>query len=85
MKREIDPISWFGTREIKGPIPKHFVKATTMVREESYMWVVKKLSGRFGTSSDIEDMRTIMGDLNYIFFEDPKEATIYELRWSGGN
>ena len=42
MKREIDPQSWFGTREIKGPVPKHFVKTSTEVSEESYIWIIKK-------------------------------------------
>lgn len=84
MIRDIDPLSWFGTREIKGTIPKHFVKSNTLLHEESYLWVVKKLAGRFGTSLDLSDISTI--DCNtYVFFEDPKEATIYELRWSGGN
>lgn len=83
MKREIDPLSWFGTREIKGPIPRHFIKATTQITDESYMWIIKKLAGRFGTSVDLTD--TIFLGNNYVYFEDPKEATIYELRWSGGN
>jgi hypothetical protein len=82
MKREIDPQSWFGTREIKGGIPKHFVKATTSMSEESYLWVVKKLYGRFGTSMDLSNL---MLDIHYIYFEDPKEAMIYELRWAGSN
>jgi hypothetical protein len=83
MKREIDPLSWFSTREIIGPIPKHFVKTSTELTEESYMWVVKKLAGRFGTSTDLNDV-TFLGN-NYIYFEDPKEAMIYELRWAGSN
>jgi hypothetical protein len=85
MKREIDPQSWFGTREVKGGIPKHFVRATTGMSEESYLWVVKKLYGRFGTSSiEISNFSTFSID-TYIYFEDPKEAMIYELRWSGSN
>jgi len=84
MKREIDPLSWFGTREVKTTIPKHFTKSSTPMSEESYIWVVKKLAGRFGTSVDISNISSIIDD-NYFYFEDPKEAMIYELRWSGGN
>jgi len=85
MKREIDPQSWFGIREIKGPVPKHFVKTSTCMFEESYLWVVKKLYGRFGTNSiEINNFSTF-GTHTYIYFEDPKEAMIYELRWSGSN
>ena len=82
MIREIDPQSWFGTREIIGTIPKHFTKSTTPMTEESYIWVVKKLAGRFGTAIDVSSSYI---DDNYIYFEDPKETMIYELRWSGGN
>jgi hypothetical protein len=84
MKREIDPQSWFGIREIKSNIPKHFIKSNTPMSEESYIWVVKKLAGRFGTSTDASNLLSIIDDA-YVYFEDPKEAMIYELRWSGGN
>jgi hypothetical protein len=85
MKKEIDPQSWFGTRQVKGGIPKHFVKATTTMSEESYLWVVKKLHGRFGTSSIETNNFSTFGINTYIYFEDPKETMIYELRWSGSN
>ena len=87
MKREIDPQSWFGTREITGIIPPHFIKSNTPISDESYNWVVKKLAGRFGSSIDITDISSVSGFMenSYLYFEDPKEAMIYELRWSGGN
>lgn len=82
MKREIDPQSWFGTREVKSSLPKHFIKASTAITEESYQWVIKKLAGRFITIGDVTESFL---DKSYVYFEDPKEAMIYELRWSGGN
>lgn len=84
MNREINPQLWFGTREITESIPKHFIRATTPMSEESYIWVVKKLVGRFGTSIDISKIASFI-DETYVYFEDPKEAMIYELRWSGSN
>ena len=87
MNKEIDPQSWFGTREVKGGIPKHFVRATTSMSDESYLWVVKKLLGRFSISSIEVGSSNFsnFGLYTYIYFEDPKEAMIYELRWSGSN
>lgn len=85
MNREIDPQSWFGVREIKNIIPKHFTKSSTSMTEESYLWVVKKLAGRFGTSIDMSTVSSFNDGDTYVYFEDPKEAMIYELRWSGGN
>jgi len=75
MNRDINPQIWFSTRELKKP-PKHFLKSTTSVSDDAYVWVLSKLQGRFATD---------LGDSfdNDIYFEDPKELMIYELRWSG--
>lgn len=75
--KEINPIVWFSKREL-GNIPRHFAKAQTPKTEESYIWVLTKLQGRFGVSSD-----ELFTTSQYFFFEDPAEAMIYELRWSG--
>jgi folate-dependent tRNA-U54 methylase TrmFO/GidA len=81
--RDIDPLVWFGTRELK-VIPKHFIRATTPATSESIMWVITKLTGRYSVGS-YETIAMVLGaNLNqYIFFEDPAEAMIYELRWAG--
>lgn len=34
-------------------------------------------------NTDSEDPLAIFIDTYHIYFEDPKEATLYELRWSG--
>lgn len=86
MKREIDPQRYFGNREIRGTIPKHFIRSHTYLTDEAYVWVVKKLSGRFSVSvGDISPSNFSFDSTNNIYFEDPKEAMIYELRWSGSN
>lgn len=85
MNRETDPQKYFGTREIKGVIPKHFVKCQTNMSNESYVWVVKKFVGRFGVSIDLNPSYLSFDSNHKIYFEDPKEAMIYELRWSGSN
>jgi hypothetical protein len=79
----ISPAKWFGTRELSN-VPPHFVQSSTPLTEKSKLWVVSKLQGRFATASIAEESDTLIPLPNdYIFFEDPAEAMIYELRWSG--
>jgi len=75
MNRDINPQIWFSDRKLKS-IPKHFLKSNTPASDEACVWVLSKLQGRFATD---------LGDSfdNDIYFEDPKELMIYELRWSG--
>jgi len=83
--RDISPLVWFGKRQVN-PIPKHFVRATTPGTEGAYEWVQCKLTGRFGimTGADIDDGLVLSTGLTEIFyFEDPADAMMYELRWSG--
>jgi hypothetical protein len=84
INKELNPYAWFGVREVTPNIPRHFVKAHTPVTTESKQWVLTSLHGRYG----VTDQNTLDGSLDwktYIFFEDPSEAMIYELRWSGNN
>lgn len=83
--REMDPLVWFGTRLVS-QIPRHFVRSSTPVTPEAEQWVLTKLKGRYGTG--VVDTSTanmvVSAEWNtYVFFEDPAEATFYELRWSG--
>jgi len=80
---KINPIIWYGTRELD-TVPPHFIKASTKITDESYFWVKTVLTGRFSVhTSAISSLESIF-DLNaYIFFEDPKEVMLYELRWAG--
>jgi len=78
---EIDPIVWFSNRQVDYP-PPHFVTATTVLTEDSKQWVLNKLRGRFAITLNTGDFFTMIDTLGNISFEDPSEATLYELRWS---
>ena len=81
--REVNPIVWFGERELTH-VPPHFTKAVTSVTQESLMWVSSKLIGRYAMTTHTDlDSGFIFESHTYIYFEDPAEAMIYELRWSG--
>lgn len=77
----IDPIIWFAERELSYP-PAHFVRASTPLTEESKQWVLDNLRGRFAVLVDTADFFLSLDSLGSISFEDPKEATIFELKWS---
>lgn len=76
----IDPYIWFGKREVNF-CPKHFILTTTPLTMNSKQWVLDNLRGRF---SIIQSNQLFLIDyyLGNIAFEDPKDATFYELKWS---
>ena len=87
---EVDPFTWFSNRELDHT-PKHFVVSNTPFTEESKLWVMNTLKGRFSTvywvqDTDELDSISILLSLDSLFgrpaFEDPKEAVLYELTWS---
>lgn len=79
---EINPITWFAERELSYP-PAHFVTATTHVTIESKQWVQDYLIGRYSIIPGVSDWVSVNDDtIGVISFEDPKEATIFELKWS---
>lgn len=87
--RDFNPSLWYGTRKLK-IVPKHFVKAPTLLTNESKQWVEDKLIGRYATVLSTVDMphdilTIISTNLEVVYFEDPKELTIYELYWAGRN
>lgn len=81
---EIDPITWFSQRELNYK-PRHFILTKTPITTESKKWIYNKLRGRFVivtldyTQNDSFDDFDLGG---YPAFEDPAEATFYELTWS---
>ena len=81
----IDPITWFSERELQYT-PAHFVVTKNPLNGESRQWILDKLSGRFSvvyesrTNDDLDFLLSIPH--GYPAFEDPKEAIMYELRWS---
>lgn len=88
MMVEINPLIWFGKREVS-PTPKHFIKAPTPLSPTSKLWVMTKIKGRYSIShyynDNEENFLSLLPDTSkeYIFFEDPKEVMLYELRWAG--
>lgn len=80
---EINPVAWFGQRELSF-VPKHFTKAPTPLNNQSLFWVRTKLSGRYSFQNNY-DNSIIFQESLVIYFEDPLEVTMYELRWSGTN
>ena len=86
MIREFNPQLWFGKRQLNN-LPPHFIKATTEPTPESLLWVKTKLSGRYtileNSSSNVVSAMTLVDFHSSIYFEDPKDVMLYELRWSG--
>lgn len=77
----VNPLLWYSTRELKSPAP-HFVKCSTPINDNSLQWVYTKLQGRF-SKEDSSDSDDFFVTTQFISFEDPAEAMLYELRWSG--
>jgi hypothetical protein len=78
----VNPAKWFGTRELS-LVPPHFVKANTPLTEKSKLWVISRLEGRYALVAMTDDDDLLPLPYEYIFFENPAEASMYELRWSG--
>lgn len=85
--KEINPTTWYSDRELSFT-PTHFVVATTPVTIESKLWILDNLQGRFSVMSVIEhdnlfhSIVTLQSMDGVPAFEDPKEAMLYELKWS---
>ena len=80
---DINPLVWYSNLEID-TIPPHFVKSSTSVTEDNYFWVKTKITGRYTISAvPINDVDMIFDLRPYVFFENPSDAMLYELRWSG--
>jgi hypothetical protein len=77
---EIDPYIWFADRELNFS-PKHFILSSTPLTIESKQWILDNLKGRFCIVKT-NDFFLIDYYLGNIAFEDPKDATFYELKWS---
>lgn len=77
----MNPLLWFGERRLD-KVPPHFVKCDTPVNDKIEFWVLTKTYGRYCIISVSND-DSIFSDKEIIYFEDPKEAMLYELRWAG--
>ena len=72
--------TWFMQRELQF-CPKHFIKCNAFLTQEAKFWVYENLKGRFYTK-DLLVLSLVSDQEQEIYFEDPQEATLYELRWS---
>ena len=72
---DINLHTWFMDRELDF-VPPHFVVSKTPLTEDSKLWILEKLIGRFS----IVGTEGFFGSLSPAF-EDPKEAVFYELTW----
>lgn len=82
--RDFNPQLWFANREMDH-VPTHFIKCPTPITYDRLEWVKTNLTGRYAILSVNVWMTslTIIEETKTIHFEDPKEATFYELRWAG--
>jgi hypothetical protein len=80
--REVNPQVWYGERKLSY-VPPHFVKATTSLTNEALNWVNAILVGRYTVSTYTDTENYFIETYSYIYFEDPAEAMMYELRWAG--
>ena len=80
---ELNTSTWYTERELSY-CPKHFVKASTALSQDRYIWIQEKLHGRYYVAKNLaNDLESILSDRNdFPFFEDPQEAVYYELVWS---
>jgi hypothetical protein len=78
----MNPYKWFAEREVEH-LPPHFVKCETELTDDSLLWVITKLSGRYAIIKQTDLAIFVLGSADIIYFEDPSEAMVYELRWSG--
>lgn len=76
--------NWFSKRELSH-VPPHFTKCSTPLTGDAPMiWIMSKLSGRYATTVGSSAVSSfILDQQTDIYFEDPAEAMLYELRWSG--
>jgi hypothetical protein len=77
---DIDVLSWYIDRELPF-VPKHFVRAPSPVSEDALFWVKTKLRGRYALKTIFTDL-IVFTNCQAIYFEDPAECTMYELKWS---
>ena len=74
---------WYSDRELEF-VPPHFMRVETTLSEESLFWVQSRLQGRYSVQIVYEN-NVLFTEKNSIYFEDPVEAMLFELRWSGTN
>ena len=77
----MNPLIWYTDREIN-IVPPHFIKCPSIVTEESLFWIRNKTTSRYVLVDDVTTINLISNE-KLVYFESQKDATIYELMWSG--
>ena len=83
---QLDPIIWFSDREVDF-IPKHFIRCNSVLTAASKKWVYNKSQGRFALSEFADhagNLKVISKD-QIVYFEDQRDAMLYELLWANSN
>lgn len=76
----LKPQVWFIDRQLSYK-PVHFITAKTPLTKQSASWIIHTLNGRF-TFEGHKEMSDEFDEVSMPSFEDPVEATLYELKWS---
>ncbi|MFY8212810.1 MAG: hypothetical protein ACOVLB_09110 [Candidatus Nanopelagicus sp.] len=82
---KIDPLLWYGTRELS-VVPPHFIKCPTTVNPDSKYWIQNNASGRyvFAKLPTNHQSQYIIEAADFsVYFENNQDAVMYELFWSG--
>jgi hypothetical protein len=87
----IDPYIWYTRRKLDFE-PTHFTRCKTILHKKSLIWIIENFRGRYfllpydgilDTDNEFSISFTDHDKLNFVpSFEDPQEATFYELKWS---
>lgn len=80
--QDINLIEWHSNREVPYA-PRHFIYTRAPVTPESIDWIKNNLVGRYSLVNQSQYINDKQGySLMIAAFEDPSEATFYELTWS---
>lgn len=71
---------WFINRQLNYK-PVHFITVKTPLTKQSASWIIHNLTGRF-TFEGHNEISDEFEEVCMPSFEDPVEATLYELKWS---
>jgi len=77
---ELNYHTWHMQRQLKY-CPKHFVGCNTKLTDDAMYWILERCTGRFYIKNAYEQDFLFLEADNYPFFEDPKEAVLFELTW----
>lgn len=76
----LKPQVWFINRQLSYK-PVHFVTTKTPLTRQSASWIINNLNGRY-TFEGNKELSDDFEERCLPSFEDPVEATLYELTWS---